>query len=75
MHLRTHTPHSETNYPKGTAMSAATIAFIVGTHFLALVIGMIAHSLVLEREDRITETEVVTDPDLMALADIFIPKK
>lgn len=58
-------------------MSAATIAFIVGTHFLALVIGMIAHSLVLEREDRITktETEVVTDPDLMALADIFIPKK
>lgn len=58
-------------------MSATTIAFIVGTHFLALVIGMIAHSLVLEREDRIaeTETEVVTDPDLMALADIFIPKK
>ena len=38
---------------------------------------MIAHSLFLEREDRIaeTETEVVTDPDLMALADIFIPKK
>ena len=60
-------------------MSATTIAFIVGTHFLALVIGMIAHSLVLEREDRIaeteTETEVVTDPDLMAIADIFIPKK
>ena len=58
-------------------MSATTIAFIVGTHFLALVIGIIAHSLFLEREDRIaeTETEVVTDPDLMALADIFIPKK
>lgn len=58
-------------------MSAATIAFIVGTHFLALVIGMIAHSLVLEREDRIAENkvEVVTDPDLMALADIFVPKK
>lgn len=58
-------------------MSAVTIAFIVGTHFLALVIGMIAHSLFLERADRITENkvEVVTDPDIMALADIFIPKK
>lgn len=58
-------------------MSAVTIAFIVGTHFLALVIGMIVHSLFLERADRIaeTETEVVTDPDIMALADIFIPKK
>lgn len=58
-------------------MSAVTITFIVGTHFLALVIGMIAHSLFLERADRIveTETEVVTDPDIMALADIFIPKK
>lgn len=58
-------------------MSATTVMFIVGTHFLALVIGMIAHSLVLEREDRIAESkaEVVADPDLMALADIFIPKK
>jgi hypothetical protein len=56
---------------------STTIAFIVGTHFLALVIGMIAHSLFIEREDHIaeTETEVVTDPDLMAIADIFIPKK
>jgi hypothetical protein len=58
-------------------MSAVTIAFIVGTHFLALVIGMIAHSLFLERADRIAENkvEVATDPDIMALADIFVPKK
>ena len=58
-------------------MSALTAIFIVGTHFLALVIGMIAHSLFLERADRISETEaaVVTDPDIMAIADIFIPKK
>ena len=39
-------------------MSAVTIAFIVGTHFLALVIGMIAHSLFLERADRIAENKV-----------------
>lgn len=58
-------------------MSIVTIMSIVGTHFLALVIGMIAHSLFIEREDRISENkvEVVTDPDIMALADIFIPKK
>lgn len=58
-------------------MSIFTIMFIVGTHFLALVIGMIVHSLFIEREDRISENkvEVVTDPDIMALADIFIPRK
>lgn len=58
-------------------MSALAIILFVGTHFLALAIGMIAHSLVIEREERIVETkaEIVTDPDLMALADIFIPKK
>ena len=58
-------------------MSIVTIMVIVGTHFLALVIGMIAHSLFIEREDRIADAkvEVVTDPDIMALADIFIPKK
>ena len=58
-------------------MSALVIALFVGTHFLALALGMIAHSLVIEREDRLVETkaEIVTDPDLMALADIFTPKK
>lgn len=58
-------------------MSAVTIMFIVGTHFLALLLGMVAHSLFLERADRLAENkvEVVTDPDIMALADIFIPKK
>lgn len=58
-------------------MSALAITLFVGTHALALIIGMIAHSLVIEREDRLVETkaEIVTDPDLMALADIFIPKK
>jgi hypothetical protein len=58
-------------------MSAVTVMFIVGTHFLALVIGMIVHSLFLERADRIADAKVeaVTDPDIMALAGIFIPKK
>lgn len=58
-------------------MSALAIALFVGTHFLALALGMIAHSLVLEREERIAEAKVETaaDPDLMALADIFIPRK
>lgn len=58
-------------------MSIIAIAFFVGTHALALLIGMMIHSLVIEREDRLTESkaEIVTDPDLMALADIFIPKK
>lgn len=58
-------------------MSALAITLFVGTHALALIIGMIAHSLVIEREDRLVETkaEIMTDPDLMALADIFIPKK
>lgn len=58
-------------------MSALAIILFVGTHFLALALGMITHSLVLERADRIAEakTEAVADPDIMALADIFIPKK
>lgn len=58
-------------------MSAVTIMFIVGTHFLALLIGMVAHSLFLERADHLADAkaEVVTDPDIMAIADIFIPKK
>lgn len=58
-------------------MSALAISLFIGTHFLALVLGMIVLSLVLEREDRIAEAkaEAVADPDLMALADIFIPRK
>lgn len=58
-------------------MSALAIVLFVGTHFLALILGMITHSLVLEREDRIAEAkaEIVTDPDIMALADIFNPRK
>lgn len=58
-------------------MSALAIILFIGTHFLALILGMIVHSLFIEREDRIAEVKVeaVADPDLMALADIFIPKK
>ena len=58
-------------------MSALAIIMFVGTHFLALLIGMMVHSLILERADRRAESriEVATDPDIMALADIFIPKK
>lgn len=58
-------------------MSALAIALFVGTHFLALLIGVIVDSLFIERVDRIavTEAETATDPDIMALADIFIPKK
>ena len=58
-------------------MSAITIIFLAGTHLLALVIGMIAHSLIIEREDRIAETEddLATNEDIMALANIFIPTK
>lgn len=60
-------------------MSAVTIALFVGTHILGFLLGMLVHSLVIEREDRIavrkTEDSVAYDEDLMALADIFIPKK
>lgn len=58
-------------------MSVIATVLFVGTHFLGLLLGMIVHSLVLEREDRIAEAkaEVATDPDIMALADLFIPKK
>lgn len=58
-------------------MSMLAIILFVGTHVLALLIGVIANSLFIERADRIavTEAETASDPDLMALADIFIPRK
>lgn len=58
-------------------MSALASALFVGTHFLALLIGVIGNSLFIERADRIAvaEAETATDPDIMALADIFIPRK
>lgn len=58
-------------------MSALAIILFVSTHFLALIIGVIGNSLFVERADRIADArvEAATDPDIMALADIFIPRK
>ena len=52
-----------------------TIAILVGTHFLALAIGMMVHSLIIEREDRIAKGKIRkgdADIDLMALTDIVM---
>jgi hypothetical protein len=52
-----------------------TIAILVGTHALGFAIGMLVHSLVIEREDHIAKEKIrkgEVDIDLMALTDIVM---
>lgn len=50
-----------------------TIAILAGTHALGFAIGMIAHSLIIEREDRIAKEKIRRgEVDLMAITDIVM---
>lgn len=52
-----------------------TIAILAGTLALGFAIGMIIHSLIVEREDRIAKEKIrrgEVDLDLMALTDIVM---
>lgn len=52
-----------------------TIAILAGTHALGFAIGMMVHSLIIEREDRIAKEKIrkgEVDLDLMAFADIVM---
>ena len=50
-----------------------TVAILAGTHALGFAIGMITHSLIVEREDRIAKEKIRKgEVDLMAFADIVM---
>lgn len=52
-----------------------TIAVLAGTHALGFAIGMLVHSLIIEREDRLAKEKIrkgEADIDLMALTDIVM---
>lgn len=52
-----------------------TIAILAGTHALGFAIGMLVHSLIIEREDRLAKEKIrkgEVDIDLMALTDIVM---
>lgn len=52
-----------------------TIAILAGTHALGFAIGMLVHSLIIEREDRLAKEKIrkgEMDIDLMALTDIVM---
>lgn len=51
------------------------VAILVGAHALGFAIGMITHSLIIEREDRIAKEKIrkgEVDLDLMVLTDIVM---
>lgn len=52
-----------------------TVAILAGVYALGFAIGMITHSLIIEREDRIAKEKIrkgEVDIDLMALTDIVM---
>lgn len=52
-----------------------TVAVLAGTHALGFAIGMLVHSLIIEREDRLAKEKIrkgEADIDLMALTDIVM---